>query len=384
VTTDKGLGFGVLGALQLTVDGVPVPLGAPKQRAVMAMLVINRNRTVSLEALINAAWDESPPPEARVGLQAYVSNLRKLLSRTGTDGRTVMAHAPPGYRLNVDDMRCDIGRFITEKSAGVRAAAACQFEEATTHLSAALAEWRGEVLEDLRDFGFVGSFAAAMIEDRVLVHTARAEAEMACGRAYEVIGELEALTAEHPYREPLWGQLITAYYVSDRQSDALDAYQRLKRTLAADLGIDPTPSLRTLHQRILRQEPLDLRQAAQETAIDTETSIEQRSAIRGQFPVARLSTASGQTYELQGTATRIGRLSDNDIVLRDPNVSRHHTVIIDTGATFVITDLRSVNGVHVQGNRIRVPTSLNEGDHIRIGDQDFVFEIHHADPKSND
>jgi DNA-binding SARP family transcriptional activator len=379
VTTDKGLGFAVLGPLQLTVDGVPVPLGTPKQRAVLAMLVINRNRTVSLEALINAAWNESPPPEARVALQVYVSNLRKLLSRTGTDGRTIMAHAPPGYRLNADEMSCDIGRFIVEKTAGVHAAAAGHFEQASSHLSAALAEWRGEVLEDLGDFGFVGSFAAAMIDDKVLVHTARAEAEMACGRAYAVIGELEAVTAEHPYREPLWAQLITAYYVSDRQSDALDAYQRLKSNLVEELGIDPTPTLRTLHQRILRQEPLDLKQAAQETADDTLTSIDHGSRISGQSPRARLSTTSGQIYQLHSAVTRIGRLSDNDIVLRDPNVSRHHAVIFDTGANFVITDLRSANGVHVHGDRIRVPTTLCEGDHIRIGDQEFAFQLHNGD-----
>ena len=92
--------------------------------------------------------------------------------------------------------------------------------------------------------------------------TARAEAEIACGRAHSVISELEALVVEHPYREPLWAQLITAYYVADRQSDALDAYGRLKPMLADDLGIDPGPTVESLHQRILRQEPLDIKQVA--------------------------------------------------------------------------------------------------------------------------
>lgn len=84
-----------------------------------------------------------------------------------------------------------------------------------------------------------------------------------------MIGELEALTVEHPYREPLWAQLITAYYVSERQSDALDAYRRLKDTLAEDLGIDPGPTIRALHQRILRQQPLDVKESAKTTAADT-------------------------------------------------------------------------------------------------------------------
>ena len=213
-----------------------MPLGTPKQRAVLAVLVMNRNRPVSIDSLITAAWEQWPPPEARASLHSYISNLRKLL---GDVRRAMLVNAPPGYRLAVGDTDCDIGRFILEKTAGVQAAAAGHFEEASQHLTAALSEWRGAVLEDLRDFEFVDAFATALTEDKVVAHTALAEAEIACGRGYAVIGELESLTVEHPYREPLWAQLIIAYYLSDRQSEALDAYQRLKTTLADDLGIDP-------------------------------------------------------------------------------------------------------------------------------------------------
>lgn len=124
----------------------------------------------------------------------------------------------------------------------MHAAAAGKFEQASQHLSRALAQWRGPVLDDLRDFQFVDAFATALVEDKILAHTAKAEAEIACGRAAAVITELEALTAEHPYREPLWTQLITAYYLTDRQSDALGAYRRVKTTLAEDLSIDPGPT----------------------------------------------------------------------------------------------------------------------------------------------
>lgn len=374
MATGNNLGFDVLGPLRLTINGTSVPLGTPKQRAVLAVLVINRNRTVSVESLINAAWDERPPSEARVGLQAYVSNLRKLLTREGIDGREVIASAAPGYQLNVDEMNCDIGRFIIEKTAGVRAAADTEFEQASRHLSAALAEWRGVALEDLADFQFARSFTVAMIDDKVLAHTARAEAEMACGRAYTVIGELEALTAEHPYREPLWAQLISAYYVSDRQSDALHAYERLRRTLANDLGIDPTPALRNLHEQVLRQEPLHLKKSAQETAAVTMTGINLRGQVSGQSASAQLLASSGQVYPLQLATTRIGRLPDNDIVLPDPSVSRHHAVIIETGANFVIVDLRSANGVRVHGERIRLPTTLDQGDYFQLGNQGFTFQ----------
>ena len=180
---ETGLNFGVLGPLQLSVEGTPVPLGAPKQRAVLAMLVINRNRPVGVESLISAVWDESPVPAARASIHSYISNLRRLLGNAGIDTHTVLVSAPPGYRLNVADADCDLGRFIVEKTAGIRAAAAGRFEQASSHLSAALAEWRAPVLDDLRDFPFVDAFATALTDDKLLAHTARAEAEIACGRA---------------------------------------------------------------------------------------------------------------------------------------------------------------------------------------------------------
>ena len=374
------MGFGVLGPLQMTVDGAPVSLGTPKQRAVLALLVMNRNRPVSTDSLITAAWEEWPPAEARASLHSYVSNLRRLVSGAGADPKSVLVNAPPGYRLNVADTACDIGRFVVEKAAGVHAAAAGRFEEASRHLTAALAEWRGPVLDDLRDFQFVDAFATALTEDKVVAHTAHAEAEIACGRSYSVIGGLETLTVEHPYREPLWAQLITAYYVAERQSDALDAYQRLKTTLADDLGIDPGPTVRALHERILRQESVDVKKAAKTTAAHTVHDIDMRTSVNASSVVASLRASSGRVHPLRATATRIGRLSDNDIVLDDANVSRHHAVIIDTGTSFVITDLRSANGVNVRGERIRGTATLGDGDHIGICDHEFTFEIEPREP----
>ncbi|OBI78384.1 ATPase/transcriptional regulator EmbR [Mycobacterium asiaticum] len=374
--TDTRLEFGVLGPLEMKIDGMLVPLGTPKQRAVLAMLVINRNRPVGIDALITALWEEWPPSGARASIHSYVSNLRKLVSGSGADPRVVLAAAPPGYRLTIPETTCDLGRFIAEKTAGVHAAAAGRFEQASRHLSAALGEWRGPVLDDLRDFQFVDSFATALVEDKILAHTAKAEAEIACGRASAVITELESLTVEHPYREPLWAQLITAYYVSDRQSDALNAFRRVKTTLADDLGIDPGPTLRALHDRILRQEPLDAKQNAKVTAVGTVTALDQRTNAARQKVAAYLhEIATGRDYPLRSAATRIGRLSDNDIVLDSANVSRHHAVIVDTGTNFIINDLRSSNGVHVRHQRIRVAATISDGDHIGICDHEFTFRI---------
>src|ERR1700742_4979402 len=112
-----GLQYGVLGPLQLRSGSALVPLGAPKQRAVLAMLVMNRNRAVSVDALIDAVWGEPPLPAARTRIHSYVSNLRRLLGGAGRDPNRVLASVPPGYQLNVVDADCDLGRFVTEKNA---------------------------------------------------------------------------------------------------------------------------------------------------------------------------------------------------------------------------------------------------------------------------
>jgi SARP family transcriptional regulator, regulator of embCAB operon len=373
---NSALRFAVLGPLQMSADGSDVPLGAAKQRAVLALLLINRNRPVAIDSLLDAAWRGSPPPEARASLHTYISNLRRLLSNAGVDPAAVLVSARPGYRLNVADAACDIGRFNVELAAGMQAAAGGQFEQASAHLSAALAEWRGPVLDDLRDFEFVGAFAAALAEDKLVAQTLRAEAEIACGRSYSIISELEALATDQPYHEPLWAQLITAYYLTERQYDALEAYRRLKTTLTDDLGIDPGPTLRSLHERILRQEPLEVKQAARATAKRAVATLERRTRASQQSgAVALLRDGTGRRYPMRGAATRIGRLPDNDIVLDDATVSRYHAIIVDTGNSFVITDLRSANGVHVADNRIRGSATLTDGDRIRVSDHEFTFEI---------
>lgn len=125
----------MLGPLEMTVGGTRAPLGSRKQRAVLAMLVVDRNRVVGSEALIDGVWEQRARQEARGSLHTYVSNLRRLLNDAGLDGRTVLAAAPTGYRLGVDDIDCEIGRFVGEKTAGIRAAAAGRFELASRHLS---------------------------------------------------------------------------------------------------------------------------------------------------------------------------------------------------------------------------------------------------------
>lgn len=362
--------FGVLGPLEIKVGGVLVALGTPKQRAALAALAVSMNRVVSLDALIEAIWEERLPEGARSTVQTYVYNLRGLLTAAGADPHQILASASPGYRLSAPDDHWDLGRFRAGKNAGLAAAAAGQFEQASRHLTAALSEWRGPVLEGLREFRFAEAFARAQAEDKLVTHTFLAEAEIACGRAVSVIGDLEALAEEYPHREPLWAQLITAYYAAERQSDALDAYHRLKAVLSDDLGIDPGLKVRSLFNRILHQLPLDTPKAAQASA--ERTLLEEAGA---DSVVAVLRDPVGRIYPLTGTATRIGRSSDNEIVLPDTKVSRHHALISTDAGTFVISDLGSANGVHVRGRRISSATTLTPGDRIRIGSYEFTLEL---------
>jgi pSer/pThr/pTyr-binding forkhead associated (FHA) protein len=149
----------------------------------------------------------------------------------------------------------------------------------------------------------------------------------------------------------------------------------LKKALADELGIDPGPTLRGLHERILRQEPLDVKHAARATAVRAVATIERRTRAAEQSGGAQLRSADGHTFPLRGAATRIGRLPDNDVVLDDATVSRYHAMIVDTGTSFVVTDLRSANGVILADSRIRGSAALADGDRLRIGDHEFTFEI---------
>ncbi|MBH0776500.1 BTAD domain-containing putative transcriptional regulator [Nocardia bovistercoris] len=363
--------FGVLGPVELTVDGSARPLGGPKQRAVLAYLVINANRPVSVDSLAQAVWEENPPPDVRVSLHTIVSNLRKPLREAGIDARATLAQVGAGYRITVAENGSDVQRFGARKESGLRALAAGRFRAASEMLSDALAQWRGPVLADLRGLAFAEAYATVLDDDRMTVVEARAEADIAQGRAGAVVSELSHLVAEHPLREPLWQQLITALYVDGRQSDALDAARRLRATLAEELGIDPGPPLRDLEARILRQEPLTANAAGAASATRMTTIIDQS----GGDHLATLRDSAGHRHPVRGRFTRIGRLRDNDITLDDGRVSRHHAVVVDTGLAYVVKDLMSSNGVYVDDQRVIDSMALGDGAVLRIGDTELIFEL---------
>jgi SARP family transcriptional regulator, regulator of embCAB operon len=368
--------FRVLGSVQMTVDNQPLNLGTPKQRAVLATLIINRNHPVGFGTLVTDAWEDRPPRNPAASVHTYIASLRKVLKGAGLDPSGVLVSAPPGYRLDVGELGCDIDRFAAKRAAGVQAMSQGRFEEARLLLRAALNEWKGPVLADLRDLRFAQVFASAVDRERLTAVDNWAESEIACGRAQEILGELEALVVEHAYEEPLWARLIAALYLTGRQSDALVACRRLRKVLDDDLGLLPGQPIRDLEQKILRQQPVDIKQAAERAAIDTISLIGQPST-RSIAPVSAylVETETRNRHPLTSGVTKIGRLDDNDIVLADSAVSRHHGAIIDTRQRHFVVDMHSRNGIEVDDQRISGTAPLVHGSIIAIGSHRFVFEM---------
>jgi len=245
--------FQVLGPLEVHAGNGPVPLGGPKQRAVLAQLILRANQTVPAPTLIDEVWGDEPPESARNTLQTYVSHLRKALG----EGR--IESQPPGYVLEVGPDELDADRFDALLR-DARKAGATDPTAAVHVLDEALALWRGPAFADLAEEPSLVGEAARLDELRLTAQEARLDALLASGEHARVVGEAEALLARHHLREGLWEQLMLALYRSGRQADALAAFQRARDVLADELGIDPGPELVGLHERILRQDPdLDLR-----------------------------------------------------------------------------------------------------------------------------
>ncbi|MFQ6328324.1 BTAD domain-containing putative transcriptional regulator [Nocardia sp. CWNU-33] len=363
----------VLGPVRLLVGGEPVAVGGPKPRALLAALTVNRRRAVASAALADMVWNEDPPDSYAASLQVFVSNIRKALRNSGVDPATVLRTESSGYRLEIAEEACDLGRFEAARDAGARCAEVGDHTGAAQLFGTALREWSGRALADLAGLQFADGFATAMDEERLQAAAARIDAEIACGRASSVIGELVAMTTEHPLREPLWGQLITALYLSGRQADALDACRRVRAVLAEELGIDPGPMVVDLEQRVLRQEPLstaELKRTERMAAAMTETVTEMPRAVRS----GQLRMADGRALVIGHGGLRIGRMTDNDLVLEDPKASRYHAHIMPSRAGLLIKDLHSANGVFVNDEPIETGALLADADIIRIGTTVLVFQ----------
>jgi len=269
VAATSKLRFRVLGPLEVLRDGAVVDLGARKQRAVLALLLLNANRVVSTERLIDGLWGDAPPETARSALQVYVASLRKALGGESGALRT----SAPGYVLDVEPGALDLDRFTALRA---EAQAAGDDQGRSELLREALELWRDRPLADLAAEPFAVAAVARLEEQRLEALEQRIDADLALGRHASLVGELEALVDEHPYRERLRAQSMLALYRSGRQADALDAYRSARRTLDDDLGLEPSPELRELEAAILRH--------------DAALSLDGSSAVATEAPGERSST----------------------------------------------------------------------------------------------
>ncbi len=263
--------FSILGPLEVRVEGTLVTIGGLRQRALLALLLLRANEVVSVDALAEGLWGESPPRTAAHSLQVFVSDLRKALRVAGEDGRIVTQS--PGYRIDLGPDELDLERFERLVGEGRAALAGTDPAAAAAALREALALWRGDPLADFAFEPFAQTAKARLEELRLSALEDRMTADLALGRDRELVGELEELVAQHPFREGLRSHLILALYRAGRQSEALAAYQATRKLLLDELGIDPKPELQELERAILVQDPsLDLEIAPERPSATSEAS----------------------------------------------------------------------------------------------------------------
>jgi DNA-binding SARP family transcriptional activator len=310
----KGLmqDFRVLGPLEVSDETGPLLLGGQKQRAVLALLLIEAPRPVSTDRLVDALWGEQPPRTAATSLQNFISQLRKTL------GSDVLVTKPPGYALQISPEQVDLARF---RSLTAEARATADPSSRSAGFRQALELWRGPPFADVEFEAFAQPEITRLEEERLSAVEERIDADLEAGRHAELVGELEALVERHPVRERLRAHLMLALYRSGRQAEALDAYQHARRTLVEQLGIEPGRDLQQLHGEILRQ---DAGLRAPGAAPPTEDHFEEvlRVLLGGRLvavlgaDVADLATRLAERFEYSENGASLPRVAQYVAVMK--------------------------------------------------------------------
>jgi DNA-binding SARP family transcriptional activator len=326
-----GVDFRVLGPLEVVdAGGTRINLGAPLQRAVLAVLLAHVNAVVSIDRLIDELWGETPPNAATASLQAYVSNLRRALEpdRPPRTPATVLVTEAPGYLLRVSPTQVDAMRFEDLATAGGRAIERGDGIEALTLLDRGLALWRGDAYAE---FAY-GSFAAAAVshldELRASAEEDRVEAKLLVADESGALAALSRLVAIYPLRERLRALQMRALYGAGRQAEALRAFDEARRLLADELGVEPGPELQALHRRVLAQDP---------TLDNAMASVRPRPAERAE---ARVREAVTRRPSFVGRDDAIARLEH---AVEDAIAGRSRIVLVEgepgIGKTSLVNEL---------------------------------------------
>jgi WD40 repeat protein/DNA-binding SARP family transcriptional activator len=245
--------FHALGGVTVTRDGAEVNVGGPRQRRLLAMLLIHGNTVVSVDRLADAVFAGDPTPAAGTTLRSYVARIRRVIEVDG-DAAAVLTQAP-GYLLRVPTGAFDVARFEAGLAEGRSLLSRDDPASAAAALRAALALWRGDAYAEFDDEDWARPEAQRLAELRLVALELCFDAELAAGRAAQIVAELEAIVGQHPLREAFVAQLMLALYRSGRQADALRAYRAHREVLVEELGLDPTPTLQELEERILAHDP---------------------------------------------------------------------------------------------------------------------------------
>src|SRR5205085_5846375 len=244
--------FCLLGPFMVRIGGVVVPVQKGKQRALLAALLLNAGRPVSLDELAEALWGPDPPPSARVTIQNYVMRLRKALGDTGTSR---IGTLPSGYAIQADASELDVARFEDLLCAARAAAREGRWRDAADQARSAVSLWRGDPLADVGSELLADREVPRLAEMRLQALETRIDADLHLGCHADVITELRRLVARDPLRERLHAQLMLALYRDGRQAEALAAYQRARQVLVEELGAEPGTGLRDMHQQVLTGDP---------------------------------------------------------------------------------------------------------------------------------
>ncbi|MEU4087604.1 AfsR/SARP family transcriptional regulator [Streptomyces aureus] len=245
--------FGLLGPLVVRDGTREIAVGGPKVRVLLTALLLQANRTVSKDALVEALWGPRPPATAPSSLFNHVTRLRRQLAPLDA-GEPRLGTVPSGYRLRVAEGEFDVEVFDAHVGAAHRARADRDWETVVRRGTEAAELWRGRPLEDLAGFAEAEEQARTvreLCENRLLLTEWEVDAALALGRHHEVLPRLTALASEHPLREAFHRQLMLALYRSDRQAEALRVYARLRRDLVEELGVEPSAAVRTAHREVL-------------------------------------------------------------------------------------------------------------------------------------
>ncbi len=248
--------FLILGPLEVRADGRPLTLSGAKQRALLAILLLHANAVVSIDRLIDDLWGDDPPGTGSAALQMRISALRKALQQRGQrqSPSGLLVTRAPGYLLRISEDELDATRFERLYATGREATRAGDPGTALTVLREALALWRGDPLADFAFEPFAQAEIARLSELRASAIEERIEADIQLGHHADVIADLEAHVAGHPFRERPRGQVMLALYRSGRQAEALAAFHEARRTLVDELGLEPGMALQLLERQILQQD----------------------------------------------------------------------------------------------------------------------------------